>query len=61
MKFQAGAICVSLGIDPWNVYMGNLGALMYAIWALRAKDWNIFIVNMTFLIIYGYGIWARLF
>jgi len=55
----AGAICTTLAIDPINIYLGNLGAILYMTWAIRIKDLNIALVNAAMLAIYGYGLYYR--
>ena len=50
-----GALTTSLRIDPLNIYLFNMGALLYIVWATRAKDWNIATVNGVLLLIYVYG------
>lgn len=55
-----GALCVTLQIDPLNVYLANIGAMLYLIWAIRIREWSIVIVNMSFMVIYSYGIILRL-
>lgn len=51
-----GALTTSLRIDPLNLYLFNTGALLYIVWAAKAKDWNIAIVNVALLLIYIYGV-----
>lgn len=55
-----GALLVTLNIDPWNIVFANLGSLFYLAWSIRIKEWNIFLVNLVFILIYGYGIIIRL-
>ena len=55
----AGAICTTLKIDPINIYLGNLGAILYMIWAIRIEDVNIALVNAAMLSIYGFGLYYR--
>jgi hypothetical protein len=52
----AGAICTALRIDPMNIYLLNLGALMYLIWAVRIREWSLVTINAGLLIIYLVGL-----
>jgi len=56
----AGAVCVSLKIDPLNMYLLNLGALCYLAWGVRVKEWSQVTVNSALLLIYMGGIIQRL-
>lgn len=51
-----GATLTALVVVPYNIYVMNVGSLLYAIWAWRVKDVNIFIVNFGLLCIYATGI-----
>jgi hypothetical protein len=51
-----GALCTSLRIDPANIYLLNVGALLYTIWAIRIRELNLIIVNIVLLIIYIMGL-----
>jgi hypothetical protein len=51
-----GALCTSLRIDPLNIYLLNLGALLYLIWAVRIKELNLVLVNGVLLSIYFVGL-----
>ena len=52
----SGAICTSLRIDPMNVYLLNLGSLLYLTWSIRVKDTNLICVNAGLMMIYVVGI-----
>jgi hypothetical protein len=56
----AGAICTSMNITPINVYLLNVGALLYLIWSIRVRDVNLIIANAGMLVIYGSGTVYRL-
>lgn len=56
----AGAILTTLAIDPLNVYMFNLGSLLWAFWAILEKKYSILIVNMGMLLIYVSGSLIRI-
>ena len=52
----AGALCTSLRIDPLNVYLLNLGSLVFVLWALRIRDRAMITVNAGLLSIYLVGL-----
>jgi hypothetical protein len=52
----AGAVCNAYLISPLNIYLGNIGAILYMSWAIRSKDWNIALVNLALLLIYASGL-----
>lgn len=52
----AGALCTSLRIDPLNVYLLNLGSLVFVFWALRIRDRAMITVNLGLLTIYIVGL-----
>ncbi len=51
-----GALATSFRIDPVNIYLLNLGALLYLIWAVRIREWNLIVVNAVLLLIYVIGL-----
>ena len=51
-----GALCTSLRIDPLNIYLLNLGALLYLVWAVRIRELNLVLVNGVLLAIYLVGL-----
>ena len=51
-----GALCTSLRIDPVNIYLLNLGAFLYLVWAVRIKEMNLILVNAVLLAIYVVGL-----
>jgi hypothetical protein len=52
----AGALCTSLRIDPLNVYLLNLGSLLFVIWAIRIRERAMITVNAGLLSIYALGL-----
>lgn len=52
----AGALCTSLRIDPLNVYLLNLGSLVFVFWAFRIRDRAMITVNTGLLAIYVLGL-----
>ena len=51
-----GALCTSLRIDPLNVYLLNLGAILFLWWAVRIRDRAMITVNAGLLGIYILGL-----
>jgi len=52
----AGALCTSLRVDPLNVYLLNVGALLFLWWAFRIRDRAMITVNAGLLAIYVLGL-----
>lgn len=52
----AGALGTSLRIDPLNVYLLNLGSLLFVCWAVRIRDRAMITVNVGLLSIYALGL-----
>jgi hypothetical protein len=52
----AGALCTSLRVDPLNVYLLNVGALLFLWWAFRIRDRAMITVNAGLLSIYIIGL-----
>jgi hypothetical protein len=55
----AGALCTALKLDPANVVLLNLGALLYLIWAVRIRELNLIVINGALLAIYLVGLLIR--
>jgi len=53
----AGALCTSLRIDPANIYLLNLGAILYLAWGYRIREYNLIAINAGLLLIYLYGLY----
>lgn len=51
-----GAILTSINIFPYNLYILNLGSLLWLVWSVFDRKVSIFLVNTTLLITYLYGI-----
>ena len=54
-----GALCTSLQIDPLNIWLLNLGALLYLVWSVRIREWSLITINAGLLLIYIVGIFVR--
>ena len=57
MVTLAGAVLTSLRIDPANIYLLNVGAILYFIWGYRIREWNLIVINAGFIAIYAVGIY----
>lgn len=51
-----GALCTSLRIDPLNVYLLNIGAVLFLWWSFRIRDYAMITVNTGLLSIYILGL-----
>lgn len=56
----AGAIATSLAWDPLNIWLLNLGAVLYMIWAIRIREPSLITINAGLLSIYLVGAAIRL-
>jgi hypothetical protein len=54
-----GALATSLRVDPLNIYLLNLGALIYLIWSIRIKEANLIVVNGILLALYIIGLFYK--
>lgn len=55
-----GGIATALSIDPLNIYLFNLGSVVWLIWAVRVKRTSLVVVNISLLLIYTYGFIVRM-
>lgn len=55
----AGALATALMYDPLNVWLLNLGALLFLIWACMIKEKAMIVVNAGLLLIYIIGLVVR--
>lgn len=55
-----GALATALMYDPLNVYLLNLGAVFFLIWAIMIKEKAMITVNAGLLLIYITGLVVRL-
>jgi hypothetical protein len=54
-----GALCTSLQIDPLNIWLLNLGAVLYLAWSYRIREWSLVTINGGLLAIYLIGLFVR--
>jgi hypothetical protein len=55
----SGAIATALMYDPLNIYLLNLGALLFLWWGFLIKDKAMITVNAGLLSIYIFGLILR--
>jgi hypothetical protein len=51
-----GALLTSLQFTPENIYVLNIGSLIWLIWAIRVKENSLIAVNLGLLAIYAIGL-----
>jgi hypothetical protein len=56
----AGAVCTAAMIDPLNIWLLNLGALLFLIWGVLIKEKAMVAVNGGLLLVYVGGILYRM-
>lgn len=56
----AGAFLTSIDVQPWNVWLLNLGSAVFVWWAVRIRDGAMITVNLGLLLIYTIGTIIRL-
>jgi energy-converting hydrogenase Eha subunit C len=56
----AGAIATALMIDPLNIWLLNLGAVLFLIWGVLIKEKAMIAVNAGLLLVYVGGIFYRM-
>ena len=55
-----GALAVANSWDPLNIYLFNLGSILWVWWAIRIKEPSIIVVNLAMLMVYFYGFIIRI-
>jgi hypothetical protein len=55
-----GALATTLMLDPMNIWLLNLGALLFFVWGYMIQDKAIMTVNFGLIIIYVFGIFFRM-
>ena len=55
----AGALCTSFRIDPLNIYLLNIGAVVYLTWSIRIKETSLITINVALLTIYFIGLFVK--
>ena len=54
-----GALFTSLGIDPLNIILLNIGSFLFFMWGIMIKDKAMMSVNGGLLLIYFFGLILR--
>ena len=54
------AIATALSIDPLNIYLFNIGSVLWLAWAIRIKRASLVVVNVGLLAVYVYGFIVRI-
>jgi hypothetical protein len=54
------AIATALSIDPLNIYLFNIGSVLWLVWAVRIKRASLVVVNVGLLAVYVYGLIVRI-
>jgi len=55
-----GAVLTSIDIQPYNVWLLNIGSAVFVAWAVRIRDGAMITVNLGLLTIYSVGVIIRL-
>ena len=55
-----GALATALAIDPLNIWLLNLGALLFLIWGVCIRERAMVAVNFGLLAIYVFGLIYRI-
>lgn len=56
----AGALSTALALDPLNIYLLNLGSILFLIWGILIKEKAMVAVNAGLLGIYAFGLMLRI-
>jgi 4-hydroxybenzoate polyprenyltransferase len=56
----AAALATALSIDPLNIYLFNIGSVLWLVWAVRIKRASLVVVNVGLLAVYVYGFIVRI-
>jgi hypothetical protein len=54
------ALATALSIDPLNIYLFNIGSVLWLAWAVRIKRASLMVVNVGLLTVYVYGLIVRI-
>jgi hypothetical protein len=53
------ALATAMALDPLNIYLFNIGSILWLIWAIRIKRLSLIVVNIGLLAVYVYGFIVR--
>lgn len=51
----AAAIATALAYDPLNIFLFNLGSMLWLVWAVRVKRTSMIVLNIVMILVYVYG------
>lgn len=54
-----GAMATTLKIDPLNIWLLNIAAILFLFWGYLIRDKSMIVVNLGMLLIYVFGIVYR--
>jgi hypothetical protein len=54
------AVLTSIDIQPYNIWLLNVGSAVFVAWAVRIRDGAMITVNLGLLTIYSIGVTLRL-
>jgi hypothetical protein len=55
-----GALAITHKLDPLNIYLLNIGSVLWIMWAFRIREYAILAVNIAMMLIYAHGLIIRL-
>jgi hypothetical protein len=55
-----GALAITHKLDPLNIYLLNVGSVLWIMWSFRIREYAILIVNIAMMLIYAHGLIIRL-
>jgi energy-converting hydrogenase Eha subunit C len=55
-----GALAVVFKLDPLNIWLFNIGSLIWLVWAFRIREYSIVLVNAVMILIYASGLIMRI-
>jgi hypothetical protein len=55
-----GALAVANGWDPLNIYLFNIGSILWTWWGWRIRETSIIVVNAAMMLVYIYGFMVRI-
>jgi hypothetical protein len=53
-----GALATAFRVDPLNIYLLNIGTMLFLIYCIKIKDLSLVIVNAGLLVIYFIGVFV---
>ena len=56
----AGALATALALDPLNIWLLNLGSVLFLMWGILIREKAMVAVNAGLLGIYAFGLMLRM-